>query len=441
LREREAARILADMKKAPLRLLFSAALATFALVATALPASALPSETPDGGVYMVNGPRVDDVAQVGQNTWLGGAFTQIQNASGSNVDAVDGLAVLDADGVENTAIQHALPALNGSNVDVYDLSLSPSGMLYAAGTFSYSCGTKTCKNLIGIDPTTGAVVGRYIAPALRAVVATGDFVYAGGRKLQRYPLLSVTAAKADGTWHQLTTYIDGSLRPHTTNPQIRAIDVADASRLIVVGQFDWIDGTDAAHEKKVAVMVDTATGTPDIAANGGPNWTVNCDCARQTSSAFGLAVDVDAGVAYIGAGGNDWAGAFTISNGSKLWQTDANGSVQDLTVYDESRVILGGHFTSVEITGATDDGGSECPARTAADQAPCMPQPRLAAVIRTGTDAGLADQSWHPVVCCLYRGVWATTVAGTTLHVGGEFTKLGDDKHNFYGRFSVAPVP
>jgi outer membrane protein assembly factor BamB len=277
------------------------------------------------------------------------------------------------------------------------------------------------------------------------VLATADYVYAGGRKLQRYPLLTAAATKPDGTWHQLTTNIDSSLRGHTTNPQIRAIDIADANRLIVVGQFDWIDGTDAAHEKKVAVMVDTATGTPDIAANGGSNWTLNCDCARQESSAFGLAVDVEGSVAYIGAGGNDWAGAFNISDGSKLWQTDANGSVQDIAFYDASNVILGGHFTSVEIAGATDESGSECPSRNLQDQSPCMLQPRLAAV---DTLNGLANQNWHPTVCCLYRGVWATTVEraidGTTplaLHIGGEFTTVGGVKHNYYARFSDATGP
>jgi hypothetical protein len=413
----------------------TAVLATFALVVTALPASALPSPTPDTGVYMVNGPRVDDIAQVGADTWLGGAFTQIQNASGQNVDAADGLAVLDATGAENTVIQHALPALNGSKVDVYDMSVAPSGIVYAAGTFSYSCGSKTCKNLIGLNPD-GSLAASYIAPGLRAVLATTGGVFAGGRKLQRYALTGTTPTtpnKPDPSWHQLTTYIDSSIRGHTTNPQIRAIDEADGSRLLVVGQFDWIDAMDVDHQKKVAVMVDKTTGNPDL---GPTSWTLNCDCTRQESSAFGLAVDVEGSVAYIGAGGNDWGGAFNISDGSKLWQTDANGSVQDIAFYDASNVIFGGHFTSVEIAGATDESGSECPSRNLQDQAPCMLQPRLAAV---DTQNGLANQSWHPTVCCLYRGVWATTVDGTTLHIGGEFTTVGGTKHDYYARFSAGP--
>jgi len=383
---------------------------------------------------MVNGPRVDDIAQVGAATWLGGAFSEIQDAAGNNVDPAHGLAVLDASGVENTTIQHALPALNGSKVNVFDLSLAPNGVLYAAGTFSYACGSKICKNLIGIDPSTGTVVDTFTAPGLHAVLATADYVYAGGRKLQRY---SLTGGKPDATWHQLTTYVDTSLRGHSTNPHIRAIDVADDTRLIVAGQFDWFDGTDDAHQKKVAVMVETTTGNPDV---GPTSWTVSCACARQTTAAFGLAVQVVSGVAFIGAGGNDWAGAYSIVDGSQLWQTDANGSVQDLTVYDDSTVIVGGHFTSIEITGSGDDTASECPARSLSDQSPCWKQPRLAAISRS---SGLANQGWAPVVCCLYRGVWATTVAGATLHVGGEFNKLDADTapENYYGRFSAVPTP
>jgi hypothetical protein len=195
-------------------------------------------------------------------------------------------------------------------------------------------------------------------------------------------------------------------------------------------------------------MVDTATGNPDL---GPGSWTVDCQCAGQTTAAFGLAVQVVDGVAYLGAGGNDWAGAFSVDGtvcppsqvapctpGTRLWQTDANGSVQDLTVYDSSSVIIGGHYTSIEVSGEGDPSGSECPERQVKDQSPCMLQPRLAAVSR---DTGLAIQTWRPKVCCLYRGVWATLVDGTTLHVGGEFNQLDTDAapENYYGRFLAAP--
>jgi hypothetical protein len=98
-------------------------------------------------------------------------------------------------------------------------------------------------------------------------------------------------------------------------------------------------------------------------------------------------------------------------------------------------VIVGGHWTYIERSGATDQNAGECPSRTASDPTPCWSQPRLAAVDR-GT--GLPITSWTPRVCCLYRGVWATDVQGSTLHVGGEFRQLDSESgpERFYGRFS-----
>jgi hypothetical protein len=302
-------------------------------------------------------------------------------------------------------------------------------VLYAAGRFTYSVGGKSFRNLIGINPATGAVTATYNAEQLKAVLATSSGVYAGGRKLWKFPLGGGGPA---GGWHAMTTYINDSLRGHRTNPSVRAIETADANRLIVVGQFDSIDGTDASHQKKVAVMVNSSSGQPDL---GSGSWSVRCSCAHQDGAAFGLGVAVANGIAYIAAGGSDWTAAVRISDGGVLWQTDVNGSAQDIAVYDSSRVIVGGHFTSIEVSGGGDQGGSECPTRSAANQDPCWKQPRLAAVSRT---TGLADTSWHPSVCCLYRGVWATMVRGTTIHVGGEFTRLDNDPgpEEYYGRFS-----
>jgi hypothetical protein len=398
-------------------------------LATATPAFALPSSVADNGVYMVNGPRVDDIVRVGANTWIGGNFSQVQNGSGANVASASGLTVFNSAGTLISSINSALPNLGGSNRDVYDLSLAPNGTLYAAGTFTYSVGGKTYGNLIGIDPSSGSVVAKYSAPALKSVLATSSYVYAGGSKLQRYPL---SGGGVTGGWHTMTAFIDDSLRPHSNSPSFREIDVASATQLIVVGQFDSIDGTDASHQKKVAVMVSTATGQPDL---GTGSWTLHCGCASQSGQSFGLAVEVAGGVAYIAAGGNDWVGAVNISNGNLVWQTDTNGSAQDVALFGTSQVIVGGHFTSIELSGSGDQNGSECPERNSASQAPCLLQPRLAAISRT---TGLADASWKPSVCCQYLGVWATMVDGSTVHVGGEFTRLDNDPgpEDYYGRFS-----
>jgi len=411
------------------RVSVAAVFAVVVMVATATPALALPSAVADNGVYMVNGPRVDDIVQVGSNTWIGGAFSSVQNGSGSTVASASGLTVFNGAGVLVSSINSALPNFGGSNRDIYDLSLGPNGVLYAAGTFSYNIGGNSYRNLVGIDPSNGAVVAKYTAPTLKSVLATANYVYAGGQKLQRYQL---SGGGPTGGWHEMTAFINDSLRGHTNAPSFREIDVASSTELIVVGQFDSIDGTDAAHQKKVAVMVNTSTGQPDL---GTGSWTLHCNCAMQSGAAFGLAVEVANGIAYVAAGGNDWVAAVNISSGNVVWQTDVNGSAQDLALFGDSQIIVGGHFTSIEQSGTGDQNASECPARTAASQAPCLLQPRLAAISRT---SGLADGSWHPGVCCQYLGVWATMVDGGTVHVGGEFTRLDNDPgpENYYGRYS-----
>jgi hypothetical protein len=265
---------------------------------------------------------------------------------------------------------------------------------------------------------------------LKSVLATASGVYGGGVKLKRFSLLG---GNADPLFHQMTVYVDARLRGHATTAGIRDIEQIGVTELLVVGAFDWIDGQDADHQKKVAVKVDAVTGLPQI---GPGSWSLACQCTRQDSAAFGLAVDVRGGVAYVAAGGNDWIGAFQADDGSLIWQTDTNGSAQDLAVYDDSTLIVGGHWTFIEDDGPSDEGGAECPPRNASNPDPCWAQPRLAAISRTN---GLPDTAWTPRMCCLYRGAWAITVDGTSVHVGGEFTSLDNatGPERYYGRFDA----
>lgn len=401
------------------------------LIVTGLPVAALasPSSTADAGVYMVDGSVVHDVVvDGGGRSWIGGRFSGVENQSGATVASATGLTVFGADGTLVGSIHGALPRFSGSSPIVWDLSLGPNGTLYVAGSFSYSYGGKTYKNLVGINPNTGEVTATFSASGLKSVLATADYVYGGGKNLQRFAL---GGGNAGGSWHQITAIIDSSLRGHDTSAGIREIEQLSSTTLLVVGQFDYIDVKDAAHEKKVAVRVNASTGQPDL---GTGSWRLQCECARQESAAFGLAADISGEVVYVAAGGNDWIGAFRLADGARIWQTDTNGSAQDLAVYDASSLIVGGHWTSIEDDGPGDQSGAECPPRNAGSQEPCWHQPRLAKVSRAD---GMPDKGWSPSPCCLYRGVWATVVDGTTIHIGGEFTRLDGESgpEHFYGRF------
>jgi hypothetical protein len=406
-------------------------LAALLLALTAAPAWALPSSVADEGVYMVDGPVVHDVVvHPGTgNAWIGGRFSAVLNQSGSEVASASNLTVFDPAGKLATSLHDGLPNLAGSGATVFDLSLGPNGVLYVAGKFTYTQGGKSFKNLVGINPNTAAIVATYNVGALKSVLATADYVYAGGTKLFR---MGLNGGKAGGEWHSITALADPNLRGHKMQPAFREIELASPDTLLVVGQFDWIDEKDTAHEKKVAVKVDVATGQPQL---GPGSWGVQCTCARQSSAAFGLAVDVAGDVAYIAAGGNDWVGAFGLSTGARIWQTDTNGSAQDVAIFDGSTLIVGGHWTYIEDDGPDDESGNECPARNVEDPTPCWAQARLAAISRVD---GMPDTSWTPQPCCLYRGVWAIAVEGARVHIGGEFTKLDSapGPERYYGRFS-----
>jgi hypothetical protein len=414
---------------APRRLALSAALAALFVLGLQLPASAaVPSSTADAGVYMVDGSVVHDVVIESGNAWIGGHFSAVENQNGSNVASASGLTVFGPSGSLLGGIHGDLPNFGGNEM-IFDLSLGPNGILYVAGNFSYTSGGKTFRNLVGINPDTGRIAATFNASTLKAVLATSDGVYAGGKRLWRFGL---GGGSSQGSFHSMSAIVDPDLRGHKTTAGFREIEQVGDNTLIVVGAFDWIDEQASSNQKKVAVKVNATTGEPDLGAG---SWSIECSCAGPSTAAFGLAIDVSDGVAYIASGGNDWTGAFRVSDGSRLWQTDTNGSAQDIAVADASTLIVGGHWTYIEDDSAGDQGAGECPPRTASNPDPCWEQPRLAALDRSN---GLPNKAWTPSPCCLYRGVWATTVQGSIVHIGGEFTRLDGESgpEHFYGRFS-----
>jgi hypothetical protein len=413
----------------PRRLVFLTALAT--AIGAFVPSAALaavPSNTADAGVYMVSGPVVNDVVIHSGNAWIGGEFSQVENQNGSAVASASGLTVFGPSGTLLGPIHGNLPNFGG-NETIFDLSLGPNGILYAAGSFSYTQGGKTFKNLVGINPVTGGIAAAFNASGLKSVLATSDGVYGGGKRLWRFGL---NGGSSQGSFHSMTAIINPDLRGHAVTAAFREIVEVGDNTLIVVGAFDWIDAQTESNKKKVAVKVNATTGQPDL---GSGSWSLDCNCVNWVGASFGLAIDVDGGIAYIAAGGNDWAGAFRVSDGGRVWQTDSNGSVQDIAVADAATVIVGGHWTYIEDDGAGDPAAGECPPRNASNPDPCWVQPRLAALDRQN---GLADKSWTPSPCCRYRGVWATTIQGSIVHIGGEFTRLDGESgpEHFYGRFS-----
>jgi hypothetical protein len=382
---------------------------TLAVMAMALPAgatAALPSEHADA-TYMVDG-QVRAIATAGGHLWIGGAFDHLLTPTGGQGPAAPGIAALD----QNTSAPAggvSLPALTGGGRFVYDFSLGPNGVLYAAGKFTYTSGGKTYNNLVGLDPQTGKIVATFSTESLYSVFAMADRVLVGGRDLSAYTF----SGSKIGSFKPLVAKIDPSLRHHNTPSLIRDIGVSGGDGF-ATGQFDFING----NPQKMAVKFNPDTGAVE-------NW--NLGGLTQQSSPFGLELQIDAPYLYIAAGGSDFTAKYALSDGHQYWKTDTSGSTQSIALWSATTLIIGGHFQWVQYLGSGQCGDNAHPNRQ------CLNQPRLSAL---DTSTGHVDASWRPQICCMYNGVWMLLVDGGHLDVGGEFTKAGGRTQHFYARFS-----
>ena len=367
-------------------------------------ALALPSENPDGTAGY--DAKVRAVYKAGGNIWVGGAFDSrvaVNAGPAIAIDALDPASGGKASGVNP-------PNLGGSNPIVYDFS-EAGGVLYAAGTFTYAGG----RNLVGLNPSTGAVVQTFSVPSARTVFATAGRILVGKEKIRAYE----PSGDQIGSFEPPVALVDDSIRGHETPSQFRDIGQAADGDAIAVGQFDLVNG----ETQKVAVKFDPQTGAIR-------DWDLS-DLSPK-SGAFGIELEIVGSTLYVAAGGSDFAAAYRVSDGQQLWKTDTSGSSQAIARWDADTVIVGGHFQWVAFGGANQCGSNGSPNTS------CLNQPRLVAM---DAGDGAVDASWRPVVCCRYNGVWSLIVDGSRLHIGGEFTKIGNATQRFYARFTEGGGP
>lgn len=377
--------------------------ATF-VAAAPVASAAVPSDSA-AKTYMVDA-RAWVVKAAGRSIWVGGTSARYLTPTRGPGSAAKGLAAFNP--VTGAPAAVSLPNL-GTNPTVYDLSPGPNGTLYVAGRFSYSFGGKARQNLVGIDPTTGAIVAGFSTPSLKTVLATADRVYAGGAMLEAYRL----DGSRDSGFRTVVPVIDDSLRTHDTQRGFRDL-VAYGGDIIAIGQFDYINGA----QQKVAVKLDPLTGQPR-------SWKLAN--IAPTSAAFGLSGAISGDRLYVAAGGSDFAGAYRALDGGQIWKTDTSGSAQVVAVYDATTIIVGGHFEWIARSPEQQCGSNQHPTNV------CFRQPRLAAI---GTADGRVNTSYTPQICCNYTGVWGLAVRKGDLHVGGAFTNAGGRVQHHYAKFA-----
>ena len=402
------------MRRSSFVAMFVGLAAVIALPSVAVAAVAL-SESP-ADTFQVNGPRVRSVVVVGDNVWIGGQFTRVQNGSGSNVLDVANLAVLDrtTGALSSTASPLALAGVSGSQV--WKLATDGS-TVYAAGKFRLSSGGSSYVNLLAFDGTDGSLVAAFRptgVPVSQSVEAGNGTVYAGGKKLVAYNA-SNGAAAAGFTTSTVTT--DASLRPgHNTPPQHRDLQLMGGF-LYSACQCDSLTQSGQPRDVKALVRFDPATGLHDE--------TFTPESAGPSSTGIGVATD--GGDLYLAAGGSDFVARYT-STGDQVWKRDTSGSAQAIAV-SGSELIVGGHFTQI-----ADQVGDGCGFKsddpgTLDPNDECVTRNRLA-----NYSLGGALEPWHPSVTGKYNGVWSIALDGASAHLGGEFTKVHTVTQTHYAR-------
>lgn len=419
--------------------------AALVLIMSAVPASADPPATSPGATDMVNG-TVRAIAQVGNDIWIGGSFTQVLDHNRNVIRAAGGLAVFDAAGQLDTSV--TLPVLTraAGAATVFALSEAPNGTLYVGGAFDTVNGTAR-KNLAAIDPTSGSLLGfKAGVGVVSSIDATSDAIYVGTDKL--LSLLPGGGPTPGYTPPLLST--DASLRSHVTLPNVRHI--VDAGDTIVIAcQCDAITDSHGTHDVKAVAEIDASSG--DLTS-----WTpANLP---ETSAAFGIDVLIhnfpgtSTPTVFLAAGGSDFTAAFDLHTGAQHWREDTSGSSQAITWYQDD-LIVGGHYDWTQAPGSGECGKNTRP------NLKCYLSPHLVALNpTTGFPVLVGGVPWNPGICCHYNGVWTLLADdnGTSLHVGGEFTQVGTAtwtydgtdqtysmkggvKQDFYTRFDTPVAP
>jgi hypothetical protein len=386
----------------------------FSLVPSFVASAAVPGESP-ADTFQINDPRVRSVVLVGDNVWVGGQFTQVQSGSGSNVQGVTNLAVLDrtTGGLSGSASPLSLGGISGSQV--WKLATDGS-TVYASGKFKLTSGGKTYTNLVAFDGSTGNLIAAFQpkgVPVAHSVTVGGGTVYAGGRKLVAFDASTGVAAAGFAT---STIATDASLRAHNTPPQHRDLELIGGF-LYSACQCDSLTQGGTTRLVKALVRFDPLTGQHD--------QSFTPDGAGSAATGLDLATDgVDL---YLGAGGSDYIARYTAS-GSQVWKRDTSGSTQAVAVSGDD-VIIGGHF--VKIADQTGDacGFKSSDPGTLDPGNECITRNQLASYSLDG-----ALSSWNPSVTGKYNGVRSLALDGSRLHIGGEFKKVHGVAQTNYAR-------
>jgi outer membrane protein assembly factor BamB len=341
--------------------------------------------------YQTNG-RVDAILSIGDTTYIGGNFTAVRPAgapAGSQQTTRQHLAAF------SRSTGALLPWNPGTDKEVLALTASLDGTtVYVGGTFA-RLGGQSRGRLAQVDAVTGAVLPW--APRadfqVNTVAVTPTLIYFGG-----------TFDSVNGQARSRLAAVDYSgVLSSTWTPvaddRVRVIEPApDGLSVFVGGDFLSINGD---TRQKILVRLDPATGLP-LPWLFHPGYPIH-------------SIMFSADTLYAGGDGSGGhVGAFVLATGARLWTLQTDGGVQAM-VLAGGVLYVGGHYDNVcvgVIDGATT--GFKCPVSQAVRH-------KLLAIDPVSGDLDPWDPGANSPL-----GIFSMAFAGSSLMVGGDFTKIGN---------------
>jgi trimeric autotransporter adhesin len=372
-------------------------------------ASAAVVQKKPSSMYGANGTvRVTIV--VGNVTYLGGQFTaMVPNAGGTAVTRNHVAAV-------DTTTGALLPWNPNVNGTVYTLAANPNnGNIYIGGTFTTAGATNAAhKNLVevgtGSNNGTGAPVAAF-ANTLRpnkavrglALSPSGN-LYVGGA----FTTPRRFALEANGTTGALipafSPVISNTLG---TSAEVRAIAVNPSGTRVILGGFFNQLNSGAPGDPNTTNL---GVGAVDATTGASLRWDWHTT-DLQTFRPFQLLAFAQDGSTLFGAGTGNGGSAMSwdIETGALNYIEGFNGNVVGVGVAD-GMLYIGGHFT-----------GYDGPIPGSNFLTPVANRDKLAAVDEA---TGQVLSPWNPAVNTTL-GIEALGAGGTSVSIGGEFTKAG----------------
>jgi hypothetical protein len=366
-----------------------AAASVVAIPATNAAAATGLSQTP-ASTYQTNG-RVSAILTIGDTIVIGGRFTSVRPPGApAGVGEVERehLAAFDA------TTGALLPWNPGANGEVKALAVTLDGTAVDVGGKFREVGGANRRNAAQVDLSTGDVTAwaPVVGGMVETILPTTDGTLIGG-----------AFTTVDSTPHANLVRVDdnGAIDPTWTtgtDARVRVLALTpDASRLLVGGEFDTVNGVNG---QRSLVALSPTTGAIQA-------WQLHPGYPVY-SLAFGN------GITYVGGNGaGGHAAAFDTASGTRLWTIQTDGGVQSV-VLAGGVLVVGGHFNNVCLgvyDGATS--GFHCPQNQAIRKK----------LVALDPITGVVDP-WNPSANSAL-GVWSLGTVGDSLLVGGDFSKIG----------------